>query len=84
MGLAMHFAVIAFSYSTDSDVGTAGGPAALLQAGLVEELWAQAHHVSGPHRAKRRGFFPHTLSSTKICIRAATHPLSDNPPCAGA
>jgi arginase len=48
MDLAMHFSIIAFPYSTDSDVGTAAGPGALLQAGLVDELQTQAHKVSGP------------------------------------
>ncbi len=47
----MQLAVITLPYSTDSDHGTAAGPEALLQAGLVEWLRDQGHGVAGPFRA---------------------------------
>ena len=44
----MKFAVITFPYSMDTDAGTAGGPKALLQAGLADWLREQGHDVAGP------------------------------------
>jgi arginase len=44
----MQLAVITLPYSTDSDAGTAAGPDALLQVGLVERLRARGHDVAGP------------------------------------
>jgi arginase len=47
-GSTMKFAAISFPYSTDTDKGTAAGPAALLQAGLAEWLRKRGHDVDGP------------------------------------
>ncbi|MCI0466584.1 MAG: arginase family protein [Beijerinckiaceae bacterium] len=47
----MKFAAILFPYSTDMDRGAAGGPDALLGAGLAEWLRQQGHAMLGPFRA---------------------------------
>jgi arginase len=50
--LKMKFACITFPYSTDSDKGTAAGPEALLQAGLMGWLREQGHDAEGPYRVE--------------------------------
>jgi arginase len=47
----MQLSVITLPYSTDADPGTAAGPDALLQAGLVDWLREQGHSVAGPFHA---------------------------------
>jgi arginase len=44
----MKFALITFTYSLDTDKGTAAGPGALLEAGLADRLREQGHDVTGP------------------------------------
>lgn len=46
-----HLAVLTLPYSTESDAGTAAGPDALLQAGLVDLLGDLGHEVAGPFHA---------------------------------
>ncbi len=48
----MKFAIITFPYSMDGDKGTAAGPGALLQAGLVDWLREQGHEVAGTVHVK--------------------------------
>ena len=48
----MKFAVITFPYTTDTDVGTAAGPEALLRAGLTNWLREKGHDVAGPFHVK--------------------------------
>jgi arginase len=51
-GSKMKFAVITLPYSVHSDTGTAGGPGALLQAGLADWLHEQGYDVVGPLHVK--------------------------------
>jgi hypothetical protein len=48
----MKFAVITLPYSMETDEGTAAGPKALLQAGLIDWLHEQGHDVAGPFDVK--------------------------------
>ena len=44
----MKFALITFTFSLETDQGTAAGPGALLEAGLAEWLREQGHVAAGP------------------------------------
>ena len=48
----MKFALITFRYSVDGDMGSAGGPEALLRAGLAEWLREEGHDVGAPLHVK--------------------------------
>jgi len=56
----MKLALLTFTYSLDTDKGTAAGPGALLEAGFQDWLRLQGHEVEGPFDAT---LAPHELAA---------------------